>query len=53
MIERRYVFEMTGCAVSIRAERTNPRAREMSVRGPHAQIHQAATLAREIMAEKK
>ena len=53
MIERRYVFEMTGCNVSIRAKRTNPRARQMSVKGPHAQIFRATTLAQEIMGEKR
>ena len=53
MIERRYIFEMTGCTVSIRAKRTNPRARQMSVKGPHAQIFRAANLAQEIMGEKR
>ena len=53
MIERCYIFWMTGCTVSIRAKRTNPRARQMSVKGPHAQIFRAATLTREIMEEKR
>ncbi len=53
MSERRYIFAMTGCTVSIRAKRTNPRARQMSVKGPNAQIHRAATLTREIMLEKR
>ena len=53
MIERRYIFEMTGCTVSVRAKPTNPRAREMSVKGPHAQICRAAALTHEILEEKR
>ena len=53
MIERCYIFEMTGCTVSIRAKRTNPRARQMSAKGPHAHLFRAASLAQEIMGEKR